>query len=106
MSIGLILPNTTKLLLFDGLLSDKAFSSYLSISVSGSIKDPEYIPYPECAVSIISENGITLDRFKESSTGIYKATDGSYLKSSGSKYKVRVETPDGKIYESDFQKNA
>ncbi len=69
-----------KIIVIDGLLSDKAFSSYLSISVSGSIKDPEYIPYPECAVSIISENGITLDRFKESSTGIYKATDGSYLK--------------------------
>jgi hypothetical protein len=93
-----------KILVIDGLLSDNASSSYLKISVSASVKNPDFLPYPECAVSIISNDGITTDRFIETNAGVYKSTNGSYLKSQGVSYKVRIETPDEKIYESDFQK--
>lgn len=90
------------LMVVDGIIHNQQGPYTINISISASIDRPKYIPYPECEV-IISDDRGNSETLVEYQTGTYETAYDGIRGIPGRKYKITINTPEGKTYESDYQ---
>ena len=75
----------------------------VSISMTSSINEPEYIPVTGCSVEILDDQN---HRFylSDQGDGNYKGVVGSQFMVPGTSFKVAIQTPDGDSIVSDYDK--
>jgi hypothetical protein len=90
---------STSVLVVEGMISDQAGPYTLKLSTSAGV-DTDQVPLPFSAarVTLFAENEAVED-LKEETAGSY-TTSGSLRGEVGKVYHVRIQTPDGKIFES------
>ncbi|NOX84424.1 MAG: DUF4249 domain-containing protein [Chlorobi bacterium] len=91
-----------KLLVVDGTITNNPGPYTIKLSSSSSLDNPGWISYPGCVVTIICEDGTT-ESLTEQDPGVYLTSPQGITGEIGKKYKINIETPDGKIYESSFE---
>ncbi|MCB2208451.1 MAG: DUF4249 domain-containing protein [Bacteroidetes bacterium] len=89
-------------LVVDGSISNKGGPYEVKLSVSSPIQSPEFIPYPNARLTIIEENGLS-ETLTETAPGIYTTSENGMQGIIGRKYKLIINTPDEKEYESAYQ---
>ncbi|MDF1576393.1 MAG: DUF4249 domain-containing protein [Bacteroidales bacterium] len=84
-------------------LTDQAGEQIVEISRSVGLIAPSFDPVSGSLIQLVREDG-ELRIFSEFKPGYYKGDlDESFLQT-GASYMLHVETPDGKLYQSDFDK--
>ncbi|MDA3823559.1 MAG: DUF4249 domain-containing protein [Bacteroidales bacterium] len=73
------------------------------ISRSSSLYNPEFDPVADCEVSIEDEEGNTY-KFEEENNGLYSCVILDELMVIGRNYRLKIATPDDKVYESNYEK--
>lgn len=87
----------------EGMVSSEEGIQEVRVSKSSSADIPVYIPVSGCIVKIVNDVGQEFDLF-ELNNGIYQVWMEQNDLVVGRSYKVNVETPDGIILESDFDR--
>lgn len=90
-----------ELLVVDGLLTDAAGPYQVKLSVSSQLDELVYHPLSGANVTVIDNMG-DMTLLAETSKGNYETPDG-FQGIAGRQYKLMVQTPDGKSYETGFQ---
>lgn len=90
-------------LVINGAITNKPGPYTVKISYSSRISYPQYKPVAGCTVTIEEKSG-TVEQLMEVDTGMYKTSEGGIQGKVGHSYRVVVETPDGKTFQSDYQK--
>ena len=90
-------------LVVDGILHNQKGPYTVTLSQSTQMNDPEFIPYQECRVTIMDDAGARED-LVETRPGVYKSKKDGLRGAIGKSYRLRVETPTGRVFQSDFQK--
>jgi len=99
-------PEVTKyenLLVVDGGITNLPSPYEIRISKSSPIDSSAYIPYSGCSLMIVADNG-AMEALTEIFPGIYKTSANGIQGETGMSYKLLIFTPDGKEYESAFEK--
>lgn len=91
-----------KLLVVDGMISNKPGPYFIQLSYSSLLRDVEAEPVHGCELIISDNTGYTETLF-ELEPGKYKTTNPDFQGVVGRQYKLSIYTPDEKIYESSFQ---
>lgn len=89
-------------LVVDGGITDKPGPYTIRLSISSAVDNPTFNPYSNCEVIISDEDGNS-ETLLETESGIYKTKEEGLQGEVGKKYKLRVKTPDEKVYESQFE---
>ena len=93
----------TGTLVINAHLTNLAGEQVIEISRSAGLTEPSFDPVQGCLAEVIREDG-ELRIFSESEPGYYKADmDESFLQT-GKSYMLHVLTPEGKVYQSTFDK--
>lgn len=90
------------LLVIDGVITNGSAPYTISLSVSTDINAPRHIPYENCEVSIIDDLYNEVDLIEEE-PGKYKTQGEELVGQPSRQYKLTINTPDGKTYESSFE---
>lgn len=90
---------SSRVLVIDGKLTDEQGVQTISISMSSSYNNPQFLPLSGCVVRVEDESGFGIT-FLETTDGIYQS-DPDFL-AVGKAYKLIVFTPDDKVYESEY----
>ena len=96
------IPNVKKydeLLVVEGAITDKPGPYTVKVSMSGKLQQLSYNPLSECIVEIADNTGNS-ETLTEVSEGIYKTDSSGIQGVVGRKYKVKISTPEGQLYES------
>jgi hypothetical protein len=99
-------PEVTKyenLLVVDGGITNLPPPYEVKISKSSPIDSAAYIPYGGCTLTIVADNGES-EILTETSTGSYTTSTNGIHGITGVSYKLIVKTPEGKEYESVYEK--
>lgn len=89
------------LLVVDGGISNEAPPYTIKLSISSPIDDIDSPPFTDC--NLIIEDGEGNQEFlTETEPGLYKTNADGMQGEIGKKYKLKIQTPDGKLYESDY----
>jgi len=92
-----------ELISFDARLVKGNDMQRIVISRSTSLSDPKYLPLRNC--SVVIQDGLQNEYlFSETSDGVYEASIADEDLVVGREYRLRVETADGVIYESGFER--
>lgn len=89
------------LLVVDGGISNEAPPYTVKLSISSPINDIDNQAYTGCSLLIEDEDG-NQEYLMETEAGIYKTPSNGMQGEIGKKYKLRIQTPNGKLYESDY----
>jgi hypothetical protein len=76
---------------------------YVYVSKSSSVDLAEFLPVNGCQIVIIDDQGNTFN-LNQSDAGVYLIWMNSADLVAGRSYKIRVQTPDGQVLESAFDK--
>ena len=90
-------------LVVDGAITNEPGPYTIRLTRSASIEYPKLVFYPGCEVSIVCDDGTT-EKLIETTEGTYLTAPDGIRGEVGKKYKIRILTPDGDTYESDFEK--
>lgn len=90
-----------EVIVIDGTLTDAPGPYTVKISYSAKIGDPNFNPVPECRVYFEDDLG-NLEQLYETEAGTYKTSNESFRGIPGRSYKIIVNSPEGKTYESDY----
>ncbi len=74
----------------------------VSLSLSSPVQEPAFIPLEGCTVSIQENTGNT-EVLEEVEPGIYQTSPDGIQGQAGHRYKVKIQTKEGKEYESEYQ---
>lgn len=89
------------LLVVDGGISNEAPPYTIKLSISSPIDDIDNQAYTGC--NLIIEDGEGNQEFlTETQEGVYKTPSNGMQGEIGKKYKLKIQTPDGKLYESEY----
>jgi Domain of unknown function (DUF4249) len=95
----------TEVLIVDGLITNQLQSDTIEVSFSkGKGVSGEITPVKDCKLTVISDDGKAYD-LKEDLPGKYY-TPTNLVKQVGRSYQLKMTTPDGESYESNFEKMA
>ncbi|PLX04499.1 MAG: hypothetical protein C0595_03030 [Marinilabiliales bacterium] len=90
------------LLVVDGGITNEVPPYTVKLSISSPINDIDNQPFTSC--NLIFEDGDGNQEYLyEIEPGVYKTPVDGMQGEIGKKYKLRIQTPDGKIYESSFE---
>lgn len=92
-----------KALVVDGTISSNPGPYTIRLSQSSSVEYPKIYPYVGCQVSIIEEGGTT-EILSEKEPGVYMTSPTGINGEVGKQYKIRINTPDERTYESTYEK--
>ena len=88
------------MLVVEGAITDRLGPYTVKLSMSGDVKEQSYYkPYLGCTVEIMDNVG-NAEILTEISQGTYVTDSLGIQGVPGRKYKVKISTPDGKLYES------
>jgi hypothetical protein len=90
------------LLVVEGGITNEVGPYTIKISKSSPIDSSNYIPYPNCNITISDDIG-RLENLVEINEGEYVTSFGGIQGEIGRKYKITISTPDSKTYESDYE---
>ena len=88
-------------LVVDGLITDQAGPYKVMLAQTARLDSPLFIPYSNCTV-ILEESTGKQELLKETKPGVYKTSEGGMHGTPGNAYRIRIETPEGQNYRSDF----
>jgi len=88
-------------LVVDGLLTSGTDTTVINLSISSSVNSGELIPVSGSQLYIIDENQ-SETYLTETSPGIYKVLDNTFIGNIGSTYQLHITLPNGKKYASDI----
>lgn len=91
-----------KALVVDGTITNYPGPYTVALSISSPVTDPKLVYYPGCEVTIVCDDG-TSETLLEINEGIYQTSPLGIRGEIGKKYKIRIVTPEDKIYESAFE---
>lgn len=91
-----------ELLVVDGLISDSPGPYTVKLSLSTQVERPYFVPLENAQVSISDDSGNS-NELAEIDKGTYQTTNPDFIGKVGKKYKIHIETAEGKKYESGFQ---
>lgn len=95
--------NTDQILVVDGKITNFPGPYTIKLSISGSaLTEPVQHPLSDATV-IISDNHGLSEVLTEVASGTYETRIGGIRGIIGNSYKIRVETPNDKVYESEFE---
>ncbi len=89
------------LLVVEGGISNEAPPYTVKLSISSPINENKPQTYTDCSLIIEDGNG-NQEFLIETEAGIYKTPQNGMHGEIGEKYKLKIQTPNGKSYESDF----
>jgi len=89
------------LLVVEGGISNEAPPYTVKLSISSPINENDSPPYTACSLIIEDENG-NQEYLTETEPGIYKTPQNGMKGELGKKYKLKIQTPNGKSYESAY----
>lgn len=89
------------LLVVDGMITNGPGPYKIELSLSSDVNSPEFIPYKNCSVSVLNNHGEVIN-FTEISDGVYESGVNEQAGIIGDSYKIKILTPSGKHYESEF----
>jgi len=92
-----------KALVVDGTISSNPGPYTVRLSQSSNVAYPKLYPYTGCLVSIVEEGGPT-EILSEQEPGIYTTSSTGMTGEVGKRYKIRINTPNERTYESTFEK--
>lgn len=98
-------PELTKyedLLVVDGLITNDPAPYTVKLSISSTVKAPRWIPLPGATVVIRNGEG-EAEPLIETEEGVYKTSPDGMQGTIGKKYRIEIETRDGKTYQSPFE---
>jgi len=90
------------LLVVDGVISSGEGPFTINLTYSADINYPRYIPYRDCSVKITNGSGLEVILIEEK-RGSYITPEGEFSGTVGEQYKLTVQTPNGRIYESPWE---
>jgi hypothetical protein len=90
------------LLVVDGVISNGDGPCSIKLSFSSDVNYPRYIAYRDCQVTISTGSGQEYN-LNEEKPGTYLTEEGVFSGIPGEQYKLTVQTPDGRIYESPWE---
>jgi len=90
------------LLVVDGLMHNGTGPYTVKLSYSTAVSDPQFLPVTGCTVMINDHYGNTTP-LTESEPGIYTTAESKLRGETGVDYKLNIQTPEGKHYESDWE---
>jgi hypothetical protein len=89
-------------LVVDGMITNEPGPYSIRISRSGNLNDTLLIPCRGCEVTLFEKDGKS-EKLNEMSAGYYRTTYNGIQGEIGQAYKIRIETPEGTVYESNYQ---
>lgn len=95
--------SSTNKFVVQGMVSSVEGWQYVYISRSSSVDYAEFIPINNCQVVILDDEGNTFN-LNESEPGVYIVWMNSTDLIPGRSYRIKVQTPDGQVLESEFDK--
>ncbi|MCD4731083.1 MAG: DUF4249 domain-containing protein [Bacteroidales bacterium] len=90
------------LLVVEGMITNEPGPYTIQLSMSTSVDHPVYQPLPGYEV-IINDNSGNTEILIEVEPGIYKTAVDGIQGVPGRKYQITIQSPNGKIYQSDFE---
>lgn len=90
------------LLVVDGLITTDLGPYLIKLSSSTFVDQPEYIPHEGAEVSVIDDLGNS-EYLSEIEPGSYYTSENGIQGIAGRKYKLRIQTISGSVYESDYE---
>lgn len=91
------------LVVVDGMINNLPGPYTVKLSLSSKIENPKYVPLSGFLVFIIDDQGQSTG-LAETFAGNYITTDPNFKGIPGRSYKISFQSPNGKTYESDFEK--
>jgi len=90
------------ILVIDGMITSDPGPYYIKLSLATTVNYPELLPLSGYNISITDDAGTT-EMLIEISPGIYSTSATGIRGIAGRKYKTQITSPNGKIYQSDFE---
>lgn len=90
-------------LVVDGMITDKPGPYKVKLSLSSAVNEADFIPMVGCEVTILDNLG-NQEILTELQQGTYQSSQNGIQGIVGRRYKISIHTPQGKVYESDFEK--
>jgi hypothetical protein len=85
----------------DGMITNDPGPYTVTLSRSSSVSQPAFLPLVGCEVSIMDNLGNS-EILKEESDGIYRTSPNGIQGEVGISYKLSIQTPNGRHYESEY----
>lgn len=98
-----VLPKYERALVVDGQIDSQEGPYVVSLSLSTEVNWPFFDPLKGCIVTI-SDNSGNSEQLIEIGGGKYTTTEQGIKGIPGRSYKIKIQTPQGKNYESDFMR--
>lgn len=90
------------MVVIDGLITDKPGPYEVKLSLSTSVQYPKFNPLTNAVVEIFDSEGVS-ETLTEIEDGIYQTSPTGIQGKIGQSYRVVINTPGGRTYESEFQ---
>jgi hypothetical protein len=90
-----------KMLVVEGTISNAPPPYTIKLSLSSNMQKPEYLALSDYNVAIVDDHG-NEEVLAESGPGTYLSSADGMQGIVGRKYKIALQSPEGKIYSSDF----
>ncbi len=94
--------NNEQVLVVDGSITNMPGIYTVKLSLSSNINEPLMIPYENCKIIIFNNTDFS-EILTETAPGIYNTSETGIQGEIGKQYKITIETPEGKKYETEFQ---
>jgi len=91
-----------RLLVVDGILTDKPGPYTIRVSTTSKINSPQYNPFSGCVVTLLDDAGNT-EQLAETEPGTYTTSVNGIHGVVGRQYRIQIVTPGGKTYSCPFQ---
>ena len=95
-------PKYNEQLVVDGMITNEPGPYTVSLSLSSPLGTNQFFPLSGYQVFIEEENGVS-ELLVESENGVYISSADGIQGIEGEKYRVRIQSPDGKNYQSDYE---
>jgi len=95
-------PKYEDILVVDGHISNQPGPYTIKLSTTSNVQYPKYHPLTHCQVIIEDDQGTSEELF-ETAPGVYITDEYGLKGESGSSYRIRITTPNEKIYITDFE---
>lgn len=92
-----------KILVIEGGITNKPGPYAVKLSTTLPVNEPIWMPFQRCMVTIFDNQGKTETLF-EVEPGIYQTSQGGIRGTVGNEYSIEIETPEGKVYRTAFEK--
>lgn len=95
-----------KILVIEGGITNNPGPYSIRLSLTSPIEQPfkvQKIPYQGCKITILEKGGNS-ELLTESEPGVYQTASGGIQGQAGKEYGVSVITPEGKVYETGFER--